>query len=208
MKKNAQIYSVSSLIILLALSGCAHYHPKSSLSNLNTGISQQTKESTISFNHHVFSTDDCLRYLDRNIIARGYQPVNITFTNNTKYSLTFSTKSFSFPCALVEEVAEKAHTNTKGRAVGYGVASLCVPILWIPAVVDGVGSSKANKKLNADFSRKSLRDQVVNPFSTVSGLIFVPTGSFNPNFTFVVNDFKNDKKYTLSSSNPILNIKN
>lgn len=211
MKKINQIYSILSAIILLALSGCAHYRPKCLLSNINTNVITNTKESTISFDHHIFSKSDCKKYLDRNIIETGYQPVLITLTNNTKNKISISVKNFSFNCTPATEVAQKAHTNTKARAVGYGVASLCVPILWIPvlwipAVVDVVGSSSANKKLDADFSHKALNDQIVNQFSTISGLIFVPINSFNPNFSFCITDLKTNKKYTLKSNNPVLNI--
>jgi hypothetical protein len=192
-------------IALLGLSGCAHYRAKS-LNRLTTGIEPQNKKSVISFAYQVFDTDDCLYYLDRDVIAKGYQPVHITFTNNTSHHLNFSTEMFSFPCASIGEVAADAHTNTTARAVGYGVGGIFIWPLLIPAIVDSMGSAKANKKLNADFSRKGLRSQLVPPSSSINGLIFVPVESFDSNFSFVVTDMKNNQRYELSTGRQLLQV--
>lgn len=193
------------VIVLVALSGCAHYKPKSPLKKLDSGIAKRTS-SAISFEYHIFSKDDCMRYLDRNVIAKGYQPVHITLTNNSDRYVSFSTANFSFPCVVTEEVAEEVHTNTVGRAVGYGVGALFIWPLAIPAIVDGFGSSNANKQLDADFSRKSLHDQTVGPLTTINGLVFAPVESFNPTFTFTLVDTETHKQYTLSPHNPLLKI--
>jgi hypothetical protein len=190
---------------LLLLNGCARYRAKT-LKRLPTGIATHTNEETIEFAYHVFNAGDCKRYLDRDVIAAGYQPVHITFVNNTTHPVKFSPDQFSFPCAAVAEVAEEVHTNTVGRAVGYGLASTVIWPLWIPAVIDGIGSVKANKRLDADFSRKGLKEQLVAPLSTINGLVFVPTESFNDNFTFAVKDATNLHEYVFSTHNSAMHL--
>lgn len=198
--KNSPII-LCAAVILSALSGCAKYKPKSFLKNLSTPqVSKESKESTISLAYHIFDEDDCMFYLDRNLIAQEYQPVQITFTNNSDRYLNFSTASFTVPCESVQIVAEEAHTNTVGRAVGYGIAGLFIWPFIIPAIVDGLGSSKANRLLDRDFSRKALRDQIVPPHTTINGLIFVPNKSFKPDFSFRVADVKNNDQFTLGAN--------
>lgn len=203
--KNAQVIFILGIILLIS-SGCAKYKSKALLKNIPTGVQPQCKDRIVSFAYHVFDKDDCMLYLDRNVIDKGYQPVQITFTNNTDRHLNFLTSTFSFPCAAGQTVAEEVHTNTVGRAVGYGVAGAFIWPFIIPAIVDGIGSSKANKQLDLDFSRKSLLSQIVNPFSTINGLIFVPIESFNPNFSFVVTDIKSHEQFTLSSGHSQLRV--
>ena len=51
-------------------------------------------------------------------------------------------------------------------------------VLFILPIIEGIKSSNANKKLYDDFSRKSLNDQTVEPFSSINGLIFVSKKDF------------------------------
>ena len=193
----------ASLVVLLGLSGCAHYGARP-LNRLSGGVLSNKKEQFVSFKHRVFSKRDCKKYLDRNVISKGYQPVNIELTNNSNRCLDISTKRFSFPCVPAEEVASKVHTSTTNRAVGYGVAGLFVWPLLIPAVVDGVGSSNANKQLDEDFAQKELRDQIVGPYSRINALIFVPKEDFDKHFSFTVVDRQNGEKFVLSPGSPRL----
>ncbi|HBL98741.1 TPA: hypothetical protein DDZ86_03805 [Candidatus Dependentiae bacterium] len=160
----------------------------------------------VSFAHRVFSRHDCKKYLDRNVIARGYQPVHITVSNHSNRYLYFSTSHFSFPCADVECVAHSVHTSTAGRAVGYGVAGLFIWPFLIPAIVDGVGSAEANQALDADFERKSVEDQEMRPFSVLNGLFFVPVEYFTPKFSLFLVDVKTREKFKLDTCRPALKI--
>lgn len=206
----SKITGFTSIVILLALSGCVHYAPKFHLTALNTGVcvaENQKNKQVISFEYHVFNKQDCIKYLDRDVISKGYQPIQITIKNDTTRYLNFSIKDFNISCVDEGEVAQKLHANTKGRAAGYGTAALFVWPFAIPAIVDGIGSSDSNKKLDLDFYKKSLHDQIINPGSMINGLVFVLVNSYNPkNFKFVLKDIKNDKRYTLSSSEKVLRV--
>jgi len=189
-----------SVIALITLAGCAHYraHP---LKKLVTPPVKTTHQA-IAFSHHALSKGECMLYLDRDVLAKGYQPVHITFTNNSKNYFTLSKENFSLPYANSDDVAKLVHTNTAGRAAGYGVVGLFIWPFIIPAVVDGIGSSEANHQLDADFAGKALRNQIVAPYSTVHGLIFVPKNEFDANFTMSVTNQETGTSYTLSSSKP------
>ncbi len=191
------------LLLLVTLSGCARYRPRTPLIRINSGIVDKTS-SALALEYHIFDRYDCMQYLDRDVIAQGYQPIHITFTNHSDRYISFSTACFSFPCITAEEVAEKVHTNTAGRVVGYGVGSLFFPLLVIPAIVDGIGSSSANRQLDMDYSRKALRSQIVHPFSSIDGLVFTPIKSFVPDFTLSVTDIQTSKSYKLVAKDACL----
>jgi len=67
----------------------------------------------------------------------------------------------------------QVHTSTIKRTGRYGLPGLFFWPLLVPAIVDGLGSEKANEKLDADFVQKSLHVQIVRPYSLVNGLILV-----------------------------------
>jgi len=197
------VLSTLGVVALVGLSGCAHYRARP-LRPLRAA--QGTQEQTISLDYEVFNAYDCKRYLDRNTLAQGYQPIQITFVNNTDHHFIVSPQGFSFGCASSREVANTVHTNTVGRAVGYGVAGLFIWPFIIPAIVDGLGSSRANEELDADFAHKTLRGQTVKPYGTANGIVFVGCDEFDGDFDMTVTDSANNENYVLGSATPMVKI--
>jgi hypothetical protein len=85
-------------------------------------------------------------------------------------------------------VARLVHTNTAGRAAGWGAAGIFIWPLLIPAVVDGVGSSQANQKLNADYSSKGVTECVIQPYTMLSRVVFVPMSDYHGAFRLTLLD--------------------
>lgn len=189
--------------LLLALTGCAAYKARP-LARL-TPANSMAKKDTITFAHRAFTRNDCKKYLDRDVIDKGYQPVHISIVNNTNRSVYFSRNNISLVSVDAEEVAQLVHTNTAGRATGYGVAALFIWPLAIPAIVDGVGSAEANKKLDSDFACKVLCDQTIRPCETLNGLIFVPVESYDPNFEIRLIDTETSDPIALKTGQPYAN---
>ncbi len=192
-----KIVVLISIITLIGLSGCARYKAQP-LPRLTQTLSQNSRQG-VSFAHHIFTKEDCKRYLDRDVLKEGYQPIHITLTNNTNRPLMFSLGNISLPTVPADEVAQKVYTDTTARAVSYGVAGIFIWPFLIPAVVDGVGSAKANEQLEGDFFRKTLCDQMVQPSSTINGLIFVPVKQFDPCFSLTMKSPESMNRYVLST---------
>lgn len=193
--------------VALLLPGCAKYRA-SSLRNLSSFPSSTSQgQEEISFKYRIFDVKDCIKYLGRNVIKKGYQPVQLTIYNNTP--IAWSLLSCSIECIPGEEVAESVHLSSINRAVGYGLAGFFIS--WpfgIAAAVDSTKAKKANRKLDRDFARKALRCQHIAPHSSTNGLIFInPDECFEHNFSFTMTDTKTDQRVTLSCSNPAVTIK-
>lgn len=176
----------TNLFIIAAIAafftGCASYQA-SSLSALDPDFVKSYSEAQdLEIGCKAYTVDDCFAFLDRNVIAKGYQPVQLTFKNASDKRYVFSTKHLTFPCASAEEVAHRVHTSTVGRIAGYGVGGLFVWPLFIPAVVDGIKSSNANTALDKDFDQKAKNDLLIAPHSYSKTVIFVPKAHFSPIF--------------------------
>lgn len=183
------------------LSGCATY-TASALSNLSADLFMNSipKSGDIGVAARPFTKADCRRYLDRDVISEGYQPVQIFLQNNTEKKFSFSLSRINLPHASPEEVAEKVHTSTVGRAVGYGAGALLLWPLAIPAIIDGVMSYQANKALDNDFYSKAAKDQTLNPHSYINTLIFVPSSCYTNNFSIILIDQETNKPVVLNVS--------
>ena len=93
-----------------------------------------------------------------------------------------TTSIFFIPC-LLNPFSVPA--NVLFLVAGITIACITVSL----PIIEGVKSSDANKKLYDTFSRKSLNDQTVEPFSTINGLIFVSKKDFKfkSGISFVTN---------------------
>ncbi len=203
MKTQSLLLPMLTVFALGGLSGCAKYRIRSLKPLIRKANSEK---NSISFSYKVFNRAECLHYLNRNVIKNGYQPIQITFVNNTNRYFTLSEQSLSFECINVKEVAESVHTNTVGRAAGFGVAALIVWPLIIPAIVDGIGSAQANEQLDADFAAKALSKTVVAPYCKCNSIVFVPTDmQFDGEFTLTISDL-NGKQFILSTEQPTLKV--
>ncbi len=196
------LFFAVSLILLVGLSGCARYKARALPKLVSETNSQFLDNKSISFAYRVFDKSDCKKYLDRDVISAGYQPVQITITNNSKRSVYFSRKNINRATVDPREVAQSVHTNTAGRATAYGIAALFAWPFAIPAVVDGVGSAQANDKLDEDFARKALDDQELKPFEIVNGLIFVPKQADLSDFQIALSEPKASQRIVLSAEKP------
>lgn len=167
-----------ALILTLAncvlLTSCASYKA-SSLDQLSAVITQD-KNSTndISIAIKSFDQQDCHKYLDRNVIKQGFQPIQIRIENNSDKNYIFSTSRLNPTPAKVEEVAKTVHTSTGMRVAAYGAGSLILFPLIIPAIVDGIKSAEANTQLDNDFIAKSAKDTIIHSYSSIDTLLFIP----------------------------------
>ncbi len=196
--KNKKYLIAIFCIPLMALSSCASYRASSLNSLSSTIVVTPSNNEEVLVTAQAFTKEDCRRYLDRDVISKGYQPVQIYIQNNSKRSYNFSLDRVGLPCARPDEVANTVHTSTVGRAVGYGVGALFLWPLAIPAVVDGIKSSEANASLDSDFSSKTARNQVIQQYSTLNKLIFVPVNEYQENFNITLVDLDTNTLKTFS----------
>ena len=191
----------------ILLTGCASYQANS-LSPLNPEhVRTYENMEGISIGCKAYTVEDCYNYLDRNVIAKGYQPVQLTFYNQSNKSYLFSTKGVSLICASPKEVARTVHTSTAGRVTGYTLGGLggilVLPStfpLFIPAIVDGIKSSNANGALDADFSVKAKDSFEIRPNSYSTTLVFVPKAYYTPIFELSLSDQKTGESKVVALS--------
>lgn len=185
------LFAVLSISGLLLLSGCASYHA-APLSDLSPNIHQLTlqKDSDILVTAKPFNKADCEVYLDRNIIKKGFQPLQISIQNNSDKDYQFSPENLGLPLAHDKQVRDKAHTSTFGRIAGYSAGALVIWPLVIPAIADGINSKNSNKALDSDYHSKIARESIITSGSHYNKLVFVPIKEYKSRFILGLVDVK------------------
>lgn len=174
--------------LVFLLYSCASYQAID-LSALDPQFIKQYPElGEVSIGCKEFSIKDCETYLDRDLISKGVQPIQLTFHNNSEKTYLFSSKNISLPTVETDHVATKVCTSTIVRVVGYTVGALFATPMIIPAVVDGIKSYNANKRLYSDFRAKAKETMVIAPKSFGKTLLFIPKEAFSPIFSISLVD--------------------
>jgi hypothetical protein len=166
------------LCLIPLLGACAKYKARP-LRNLSTLPVQGTNKVT--FAAEAFGKGKSKTYLERNVIKRGYIPVQIAIKNESKDKLVFSKSNISLKAENIEDVINNVSFDPMERGIAYGIPGILLAFnipLIIAAVVDPVWAVKANEKLLSDYLKKSLSDSLIMPNSTLEGLIFVAVSNF------------------------------
>ncbi len=119
-----RIIGLLTIVSIALLPGCASYQSRS-LEDISYCLSDNSSHG-ISVASKAFDEVDCKTYLDRDVLAAGFQPVQLYIRNDSNRNYVFSYNRLSIPTANPLEVAEKVHTSTKGQAMAAGGTSLAV----------------------------------------------------------------------------------
>ncbi len=200
--KKISLPAAAASALLILMTSCASYtaSPLSSLSS-ELGLFQSsdgTIKNDLFITARAFNRADCKRFLDRDVIAEGYQPVQLFIHNSSDKEFLFALDRVGVSLARSEEVADRVHTSTIGRAAGYGIGALFLWPLAIPAIVDSIKSANANDALDIDFSAKTARDQVIFRRSSFNKILFIPTNEYQSNFTLTLIDQASNEPQTMN----------
>ena len=195
MNKILRQLTLGCLVILI--SGCAAYQAVSLAALDPDQVRTYPEAKGLRVGYKVYSEKDCFDYLDRNVLAKGYQPVQLTLENQSERTYLFSVSNVRLPCADPKQVAKLVRTSTVGRVLGYGLGGLLIGIssggayaalCAVPAVVDGIKSANANARLERDFAKKANPAFHLPPGGYVKTLLFIPKAQFSPSFEMVLLD--------------------
>jgi hypothetical protein len=169
------------------LPGCAGYWSKP-LKRLDPKQFIRQSNGKVLFSYKTFSKKDCERYLGKDVIKAGYQPVQISIINQTDHYVRFSPHRITLKTVPADVVAKRVYDSTASRFIGWGIASIFLPTLFIPAIVDSAWSYEANEQLDEDYAAKAGQEQLIGPGSEINGLIFVEVEDYKSSFTVTLID--------------------
>lgn len=143
-----------------------------------------------------YTPEESKQYLDRDLQSRGYQPVQVTFQNNTGDTFLYNEGSVSLPSANPSKIAFKVSKSAIPRSIAYKVAGLFFWPFMIPGTIDSIRTFKSHKLMKKEFKARAIKEEAIPPFSTLHRMIYVPMGEFKEVFTIELTDFSTLKSKT------------
>jgi hypothetical protein len=192
-KSRTHIFLCGSLMLLAS---CANYRAASLSSLSSDQVIYASQTVPVSAAWKIFDKKDCKTFLGRDVIAAGYIPIQMMIQNHSKDSMYLAADHFNIPLTPPQQVAEKVHTSTATRVIAWGAGGILFPPLLIPAIYDGIQSSKANRSLDADYSFKSLSERTIQPQTAFNGIVFVTKDQINQPIEMFLLNQKTQEKIT------------
>jgi hypothetical protein len=134
-------------------------------------LSHSVKHRGIQVSSKVYDAEESKKYLNSDLLSRGYQPIQITIQNQTATS--FYLEGVDLPQVPTSEITRKISKSSLPRSIGYKVAGLFFWPFAIPGTIDGIKTLHKQGKMSKDFAAKAVKQEIISPFSTLHRVLFV-----------------------------------
>ena len=152
----------------------------------------------ISLTTKALSHDESKALLGRDILDRGYQPVQLIIQNNSSRTYAIPKEKISLPTVPADTIALKVMKTALPRAIGWKIASFLFWPLTIASTIDGAKSLTTYKKLKKELTAKTMKaDEEIGPYSLARRVIFVPKEKYKQDFEVVFVDTVNRLEVTM-----------
>ena len=128
----------------------------------------------------------------RNLISRGYQPIQIYIMNNSNKSYYLDPNSITLPIEPGDKVSRKIHRDLGWKTAKY---YLIGGPIW--AIIEYIFSNEANKSIDADFKERTInpsRGIRIRPYETINKVIFVANENYTRHFGLTLTENKSKKQ--------------
>ncbi len=172
------------LALFLAMNqGSLQTGPLSTLLALKGGFLQQER---VILSVKALNAEESKEYLQGDMLAWGYQPVQVTIENNSPDPYFLSPDSVELPLIQSEKVAKEILKKSIPRAIGFKVASLFFWPLMFPSAVDSLMTLKSYNSLKKSLSSKLIKEEMIAPYSVINRLFFVKVENYQDSFVIKI----------------------
>jgi hypothetical protein len=148
-----------------------------------------------------YNARDSETYLSRNLLSKGYQPVQLTIQNNTGKTYFLSKNGVDLPAASAQKVSSYVIKHYIPRSIAMKVASFFFWPFVFPSVVDTIVTWRHHAHMKEDYMAKTLKEQEpLIPYSTTHRILFVPRGDYSDHFTLHLREAKTGRNLSFEIS--------
>lgn len=159
------------------------------------------EKDDLSVSFRVYSRNECKELLSKDLVSRGYQPIQIDIVNPTHHEYEISPTDVSLPSEKPSKMALKVMKSAIPRSILFKIAGLVFWPVNIVGIVDSLNAFTSYDEMRADWHSMSIKpNEKVPPFSTIHRVVFVPEGHLTDNFTIQLKNVKSGEYETFESN--------
>lgn len=177
------------------LSGCAKYRPHQFHDR------PLAKSDKVQVSARLLQENDARYYFGRRIVSKGFQPILLTINNPTPRAFMLDAWDINLKLEHDKTIIRAIDFSPAQRIIAWSVLGLFLWPFFIPAAVDGVMASQANKDMAQDFADRVLSCDSyvkVRSYATMTKVMFVKKEHAKKSFTVVLSDRETREKTTFN----------
>lgn len=176
----AIICSCTCLLSLFLTAERFTFHPFSPIQTLKQTFTNEERGLWVT--SKAVSKEESNLLLQRDLISKGYQPVQISIQNNTPKTYLIKTDNLSDVKVSSQTLANEVLINSTPRSIALKIASFFFWPLAIPSAIDSIHSMHTYNSIKRDYQAKELRNEQVPPYATLNRILFVKSDNYKPPF--------------------------
>lgn len=148
-----------------------------------------SKERGLWVTSKAVSKEESKLVLQRDLVSKGYQPVQISIQNNTPKTYLIKTDNLAGIKVSSQTLANEVLKSAIPRSIGLKIASFFFWPLAIPSAIDGIHTMHTYSSLKKDYQAKELRNEQIPPYATINRILFVKSDNYKPPFHIKLIDY-------------------
>jgi len=136
------------------------------------------------------TSEESKQNFGHDLINRGVQPLQLSIQNNTSNEYSLCPSSVDLPRIEASKIAFKVTKSAIPRGIAYKIASLLFWPFIVPSTIDTIRTLSHHNSLRKDLIAKSIKKEIVAPYSTFHRVLFVPKEEFQESFKVTLIDLE------------------
>ena len=185
--QNLSYLAVLGIASMCLFSSCAKYKAH----KLGEPVGIAHEKNNVQITAEALTNADCHHYFSRRSAKKGLGAIHLCIKNNSDQTYVLDAKKIEIQIEDRRNVAHALHLNTACRVISWGIPGIFLWPFFIPAAIEGVKSSTANKQLDHDFNQRVLSHDsrlVITPHSSINKVFFVATENFRNSFGLMLDN--------------------
>lgn len=167
---------------LIAILGQLNFPSLGALPPLIIGKELFAEEANISISIKPLTEAESEKYLKSDVLNLGYKPVQITVENQSSDPYLIEEKSISLPIIDSKKIASATKKASLPTSIGLKIAGFIFWPFSIPSTMHGIKSLQNYQKIKKDLWVKSIKEEIIPPYTTMNRVFFVETEDFKDSF--------------------------
>ena len=168
---------------LVILTGQGNISSLSPLPTLFSGKELFAEEDRVRILVKSLDTEESKKYLKSDLLKAGYTPLQITIENQSSDPYLITPESISLPLISPKEIAGLVKKSALPASIGLKIAGFLFWPLSIPSTMHGIKTMQSYKILKKDLLIKSVKEELIAPYTTMNRVFFVKTEVQQEEFT-------------------------
>ena len=140
------------------------------------------EEGRVSISVKPLSEAESEQYLKSDVLNLGYKPIQITIENQSPDPYLIHAESISLPSIDSNVIAKATQKGSLPTSIGLKVAGFIFWPFCIPSGMHGIKTLQNYQKIQKDLWVKSVKEEIIPPYTTMNRVFFVKTEDFKDSF--------------------------